>query len=232
MSTFNNNNRPIAPAAGPPRKKPGAKPNPFITDMAAHRREKNRQAQKALRDRRSAQSIAHQQEVAELNTQITVLQEKNEKLKNLLAMAFSVVGAPEITQKLDNSTVDEAMLIAANALTSLHTAMDLIHHTPDTPAQTPPQPCIPPPPPQQQPSQGCCGSLSNTCRPTPLEVEQCANTIPCFVLRDKILEYGPKMDLGKLCDELVAHAVCHGDPWNPEDWSLPADFFDRFPLMR
>lgn len=34
------------------RKKTGAKPNPFITDMAAHRREKNKLAQQALRGRR------------------------------------------------------------------------------------------------------------------------------------------------------------------------------------
>lgn len=89
--------------------------------------------------------------------------------------------------------------------------------------------CTPKPP---HPS-ACCPPKN---RPSAQTEEEdpyaCAQTIPCFTLRDKILKYGKEIDLSALCNELVERAVCHGDPWDPKSWELPGDLFERFPMMR
>lgn len=78
------------------------------------------------------------------------------------------------------------------------------------------------------PPTSCC---STKCDP-PAAVENCANTMPCFVLKEKILKYGRQIDLTSLCNELVQRAVCNGNPWDPADWNVPSDLFERYPCMK
>ncbi|KND03106.1 uncharacterized protein SPPG_02169 [Spizellomyces punctatus DAOM BR117] len=282
-------------SVGPMRKKPGAKPNPFITDMVAHRKEKNRQAQKALRERRAQQAFELQNELRSLRSQVSSLgqeraqlRQENRQLQQLLALTFSS-WLPEVAQEMADAHSHDAVMIAAKALAELQARpvirqekvfaepanvktyspvpMDVTQTEDDTedesfqeggedtflPAiqsewddnpKTPnaeessvitahishlptPDPC--------PPIKSCCPPAKNPFSTTlepPAAVENCAETMPCFVLREKILKYGRHIDLAALCDELVRRAVCHGNPWDPADWTVPPDLFERFPCMK
>ncbi|KAI8591467.1 hypothetical protein HDU89_003121 [Geranomyces variabilis] len=320
-------------ATGGDRKRPGAKKNPFIFDMAAHRKEKNRQAQKALRERRSQQALETQTELRALRSQVaslghdrSLLRHENRQMQNLLALTISG-WIPEVGQEMAKRSSHDDMMIAAKALAELgagpiyepsatpqlHAAdhqgsmsphvHDPHHHqrtspqlavaanlngsagvaaspvgprAPATPIEhpsspaaysTPPpaaepspfpsppqassqQSCPLPPPPALLPphhvSHGDVASPTTPATPTsttanasgavaaapPAQVENCAEMMPCFVLKERILKYGRHIDLAALCNELVHRAVCHGNPWDPNDWTVPDDLFERFPGLR
>ncbi|KAJ3002111.1 hypothetical protein HKX48_002523 [Thoreauomyces humboldtii] len=311
------------------RKKPGAKRNPFITDMAAHRKEKNRQAQKALRgslahpffprhaiaERRSQQALETQTELRALRAQVASLghdraqlKHENRQMQNILALTFSS-WLPEVAKEMANGSSHDAVMIAAKALAELsgppqhrsssyeshHHHHSSYMHTPAASAreastgpsssgdamvlsddqhhnQQQQQPCSPispatsmepspfPSPPARSaclPSSPCSPSRAGSptpsqphtalqhhltspeqdgetdgSRPPPAAVENCAEMMPCFVLKERILKYGRHLDLGALCSELCHRAVCHGNPWDPSDWTVPSDLFERFPAMR
>ncbi|KAJ3186373.1 hypothetical protein HDU85_007813 [Gaertneriomyces sp. JEL0708] len=241
------------------RKKPGAKPNPFITDMEAYRKEKNRQAQRALRARRALMSTQLQQELQSLRSQVAQLEQanvhyrqQNHQLQQLLALAFST-WMPDV-EDLSTKTSTDAVMIAAKALAELSTvarhspappssaspaATDYFQHKPVSQSQSafhsPHVPLqIPSVAPSSQPSPFGFGSQS--CPPpdmtTPAEVESCAKSMPCFVLKDKIIKFGRQIDLPSLCDELCRRAVCNGNPWDPRDWTVPDDLFERYPGLK
>ncbi|TPX60391.1 hypothetical protein PhCBS80983_g01765 [Powellomyces hirtus] len=279
------------------RKKPGAKRNPFIADQAAHRKEKNRQAQKALRERRSQQALETQTELRALRSQVaslghdrSQLRHENRQMQNLLALTFSS-WIPEVAKEMANGSSHDAVMIAAKALAELqaggaarqpyeqqphhHHHHDVYqtpyHHQstpeashspiihspqlavssvlsisrgPATPTEHPSSPVFPasaavepspfPSPPQ---ASSCCPSSQrslplNGSDAPPAAVENCAEMMPCFVLKERILKYGRHIDLAALCNELVHRAVCHGNPWDPADWTVPPDLFERFPAMR
>ncbi|KAJ3154831.1 hypothetical protein HDU86_004531 [Geranomyces michiganensis] len=327
---------------GGDRKRPGAKKNPFIFDMAAHRKEKNRQAQKALRERRSQQALETQTELRALRSQVaslghdrSLLRHENRQMQNLLALTISG-WIPEVGQEMAKRSSHDDMMIAAKALAELgagpiyepsaqpqlpaggdhqgsmsphvHDSHHLYQRSspqlavaatlnngsaavgpraPATPIEHPSSPIgysTPPPaaepspfpsPPQVNAQQSCpppplpptmlpphnlahggdvaspispatpisataAAAAGATAAPSgitgaaapPAQVENCAEMMPCFVLKERILKYGRHIDLAALCNELVHRAVCHGNPWDPNDWTVPDDLFERFPGLR
>ncbi|KAJ3044475.1 hypothetical protein HDV00_001902 [Rhizophlyctis rosea] len=117
------------------KKKVGAKPNPFIEDMAAWRREKNRQAQQALRDRKAQETSRQQAEIAALQSRLSVMESDNaelrrrlqvmeqndEQMRQLLALAFSA-WFPEDAQMVGPDGTNEAVMLAARALSEMKSA--------------------------------------------------------------------------------------------------------------
>ncbi|KAI8822175.1 uncharacterized protein EV422DRAFT_614594 [Fimicolochytrium jonesii] len=112
------------------RRKPGAKRNPAITDMVMHRKEKNRQAQKALRERRSQQALDTQMELRALRGEVTALSHErgqllheHRQLQSLLALAFSSwlpeANLGKAPMPLNNPNSYDAVMIAAKALAEL-----------------------------------------------------------------------------------------------------------------
>ncbi|KAI9095558.1 hypothetical protein DFS34DRAFT_626404 [Phlyctochytrium arcticum] len=281
------------------RKKPGAKPNPFITDMVAHRKEKNRQAQKALRERRAQQAYELQNELRTLRNQVTnlgaernQLRHENRQLQQLLALSFAS-WIPELGEQMVDASAQDAVMIAAKALAELGAGPIHRQETPvvypslqmspvasdeegkdslmdhDSPAveyssesvffsaiahcegrdfsgnssDDQSSPASPSPVPHHishlptpdpcPPSSSYCTAMSGKKETvTAAMVESCVETIPCSALREKILKHGRHIDLPSLCEELCRRAMCHGNPWDPADWAIPADLFERYPCMK
>ncbi|KAI9207256.1 uncharacterized protein BJ171DRAFT_294091 [Polychytrium aggregatum] len=85
---------------------------------------------------------------------------------------------------------------------------------------------------QCPPSSGsCCGSPSQP-RSSLTDVVECANTMPCYALADKILRSGHRIDIQTFCEDMKERAYCYGDPWNPKDWVIPPDILERYPELK
>ncbi|KAI8819768.1 uncharacterized protein EV422DRAFT_106705 [Fimicolochytrium jonesii] len=174
------------------KKKVGAKPNPFITDMPAWRREKNRKAQQALRERKAQELSRQQEDTRSLQTRISTLEQDNQQLRQLLALAFSA-WFPQDTEVIGHEGVNDAVMLAARALAELRVAGSFRRN--EEVVQD-----------NQQPTTPSLNAPPSTCCPATIEpdiVSKCANSVPCFVLRDKILQYGAQVDMNALCEELI-----------------------------
>ncbi|KAJ3036049.1 hypothetical protein HDV00_003096 [Rhizophlyctis rosea] len=291
------------PNLSPPQKKKkttaGTRTNPNITDPIAHRRAKNREAQRALRDRREQHVARLQAELTALRSEVDALRMENGQLRHILGHPFSqpvpyfspdssfsdpfssppidVSRMPSLPQAQLHPNTNQFVILppqsCCTAGANPHQTLQAnnnnhIHRRPthqhSLSIQSMPSPPMsfsssfsssPPP---------CCDptctmgtlspnfsvssnpmsgpstpSASPPSAPVPMippnspPTRAFANSLPCLALKDKILPYAGQIDVNQLCAELHASAaLVGGDPFNPKDWQIPEDLYNRFPVLK